>query len=454
MKKVYLETYGCQMNVADSSLMLHILREAGYVETSEPEDADLILVNTCSVRKKAEERVVRRMESLASLKRRRPGVLLGITGCVPRHLGPALRERLPHVDLFLGPDSYRRLPELLARPGGADRVGAPLDPDAGCEPSGIDIRLNGSEDYLGLDQTSVDGVIALVPVMRGCDRFCTYCVVPLARGRERSLPPEEVEAQVRVAVAKGARDITLLGQTVNSYSHGGTEFVDLLERVSAIEGLRRVRFTSPHPAEFTEGQFRLMAARETLAPHLHIPVQSGSTRILHAMRRGYTRDEFLSVVDMARRFMPDIGLTTDLMTGFPGESDDDFEETLSLMREVRFDAAFLFRYSEREGTWAARRLPDSVPSHVKAERLERMISLQEEVSLGRYQAFVGREVEVLVEGPGRRGDGLCVGKAPDFKKVLIPAGPKPGDLVRARIASASSHTLFAKDASRASGPVH
>ncbi len=432
MKKVYIETYGCQMNVADSSLMLHVLQGAGYVETRTPGEADLILINTCSVRGKAEDRVIRRLDSLAPLKLARPGLVLGITGCVPRHLGASLRERLPHVDLFLGPDSYRRIPELLRCLSGTGQ--------------GIDIRLDGREDYIGLDQTSVEGVTAFVPVMRGCNRFCTYCVVPLARGRERSLPPEEVEAQVRTAVDKGARDVTLLGQTVNSYRYGDSGFVDLLDRVSRIDGILRVRFTSPHPADFTEDQFRLMAGRETLAPHLHIPVQAGSTRILRAMRRGYTRAGFLAVVEMARRWIPDIGLTTDLLTGFPGEEEEDFEETLSLMREVRFDGAFLFRYSQRGGTWAARNLPDSVPSQVKAERLERMIALQEQISLERYQAVVGREVEVLVEGPSRRGSGQFVGKAPDFRKVLLPAVAGPGELVRVRIVSASSHTLFAEGA--------
>lgn len=428
MKRVYVETYGCQMNVADSALIESVLREAGYTSTPNLHEASLILVNTCAIRERAEERVVRRLSQLGRWKRLRPDLVLGVTGCVPKHLGESLLDRLPEVDLLLGPDSYRRLPELVE--SAARRVT-------------VDLRLDGREDYSGLDPVSVDGIHAFVPIMRGCDRFCTFCVVPLVRGREKSLPLEEVLRQVHGAVERGARTITLLGQTVNSYHHGVSTFTDLLEAVSRVPGLLRVRYTSPHPADFREEHFRLMAEHPTLCPHLHLPVQSGSDSILAAMRRGYTRAGFLRLIDTIRRHLPHVGLTTDLIAGFPGETEEDFEATLSLMRAVRFDSAFLFAYSERPGTHAARRLPDLVPAEVKGERLARMIRLQEEHSLERYRRFEGQQVEVLVEGISRRHPDHATGKTPDFKTVVFPSGPGIGALHRVRVAQATSHSLRA-----------
>ena len=429
MKRVYIETYGCQMNVADSALMEHLLAGAGFVPTTSMAEASLILVNTCAIRERAEERVVNRLRVLGQLKRTRPDLVLGVTGCVPKHRGEALLQELPEVDLFVGPDSYRRLAELVE--------------EAARRPT-VDLRLDGGEDYAGCDPVNVEGAHAFVPVMRGCDRFCTFCVVPLVRGREKSLPLDEVLRQVTGAVGRGARAVTLLGQTINSYHHGGRTFTDLLDAVSRIDDLWRVRFTSPHPADFRTEHFRLMAERPVLMPHLHLPVQSGSDRVLAAMKRGYTRDEFLRLVENIRSHLPEIALTTDLIAGFPGETEAEFEATLSLMRSVRFDSAFLFRYSERAGTFAARRLPDAVPSAVKGERLERMIALQELHSLERYRRHEGREVEVLVEGLSRRDASHAYGKTPDFKTVILPAGPAVGTLARVRIARASSHSLLAE----------
>jgi len=429
MKRVYIETYGCQMNVADSALMEHLLAGCGFAPTQSVHEASLVLVNTCAIRERAEERVVQRVQQLGRLKRLRPDLILGVTGCVPKHLGEALLRQLPEVDLLVGPDSYRRLPELV---------------EEAARRTTVDLRLDGGEDYAGLDPVSVEGVHAFVPIMRGCDRFCTFCVVPLVRGREKSLPIEEVLRQVRGAVERGARTVTLLGQTVNSYHCEGRTFTDLLAAVSEVPGLLRVRFTSPHPADFREEHLRLMAERPVLAPHLHLPVQSGADRVLAAMKRGYTREEFLRLVEMARRHLPEIGLTTDLIAGFPGETEEEFAATLELMRAVRFDAAFLFAYSERPGTWAARRLPDEIAPEVKGERLARMIALQEEHSLERYRRWEGREVEVLVEGASRRNAGHAVGKTPDFKTTILPGGAQPGDLVRVRIERATSHSLRAE----------
>jgi tRNA-2-methylthio-N6-dimethylallyladenosine synthase len=336
---------------------------------------------------------------------------------------------LPEVDLLLGPDSYRRLPELV---------------EAAARRTTIDLRLDASEDYAGCDPVSIDGIHAFVPVMRGCDRFCAFCVVPLARGREKSLPLEEILRQVQGAVDRGVRTVTLLGQTVNSYHHGEHRFTDLLDSVSRLPGLVRIRFTSPHPAEFREEHFRLMAERTSLSPHLHLPVQSGSDAVLAAMKRGYARDDFLRLVETIRRHLPEVGLTTDLIAGFPGETEEDFEATLALMRTVRFDSAFLFAYSERPGTYAARRLPDSVPAAVKGERLARMIRLQEEHSLERYRRREGQVVEVLVEGISRRHPEHGTGKTGDFKTVVFPRGPEIGTLHQVRIARATSHSLRAE----------
>jgi tRNA-2-methylthio-N6-dimethylallyladenosine synthase len=429
VKHVYIETYGCQMNVADSALMEHILAGAGFVATGDPAEASLVLVNTCSIRAHAAERVIRRLHELGRLKRVRPDLVIGVTGCVPKHQGEGLLAELPEVDLFVGPDSYRRLPELVA---------------AAARRPTVDLRFDGKEDYSGCDPVQVEAGHAFVPVMRGCDRFCTFCVVPLARGREKSLPLDEVLRLVGSAVDRGARTVTLLGQTVNSYHHGEHTFTDLLDRVSRVERLPRVRFTSPHPADFREEQFRLMAERPALCPHLHLPVQSGADRVLAAMSRGYTRGDFLRLVETIRRHLPDAALTTDLMVGFPGETDEDFADTLSLMREVEFDAAFLFRYSERPGTFAARHQPDEIADAVKGERLTRMIALQEEHARRRYARWVGREVEVLVEGPSRRNSGHSVGRTPDFKKAVLPGSYPVGERVRLPVARSTSHSLLAE----------
>ncbi len=428
MKKAYIETYGCQMNVADSALISNVLAEAGYERTDSVSEASLVLLNTCAIRERAEDRVVNRLESLARLKRLRPDLVLGVTGCVPKHLGEGLRARLPHVDLLVGPDSYRRLPELVE--------------EAAQRPV-VDLRLDVTEDYRGCDSVAVEGAHAFIPVMRGCDRFCAFCVVPLVRGREKSLPLDEVQRTMRNAVDRGASAVTLLGQTVNSYHHGEHGFSDLLEAASRVPGCLRVRFTSPYPADFTEDHFRIMAERETLMPSLHLPVQSGSNRILWEMKRGYTREDFLRLIDAVHRHLPEAGLSTDIIVGHPGETDEDFEETLSLLREVEFDSAFLFRYSERSGTWAARHLPDTVPLAVKAQRLDRVIALQEEISRRRFGGWVGRDVEVLVEGRSRRDPEHGVGKSADGKTVIFPFGPPPGSLTRVRIERATSHSLLA-----------
>lgn len=428
--RIYLETYGCQMNEADSEMMLGLLQESGWETTQEPAVADLILLNTCAVRERAEERVAGRVRQLARLKRYRPDLRIGLAGCMAKHLGASLLDRLPQLDVLVGPDSYRRLAEIIVR-----REDGPL----------IDLTLDRTERYEGIAPAPVDGRLhAWIPIMRGCDRFCTFCVVPLVRGREKSLPMDAIVAQAEALASGGTMAVTLLGQTVNSYRDGERDFAALLDRVAAIGGLRRIRYTSPHPADFTDEVFDVMAARVNVCKHIHLPVQSGSDRVLEDMKRGHGRGEFIDLVARIRRRMPDVSLTTDLIVGFPGETEGDFASTLSLLEEVRFDGAFMFRYSPRPGTYAFRKQADDVPDEVKARRLDELIRVQEEISLQRHQRWVGREVEVMIECPSKRDPERMRGKSDDFKTVVIPrqAGDGPGVFRKVRVARATSHTLF------------
>jgi tRNA-2-methylthio-N6-dimethylallyladenosine synthase len=425
----YIETYGCQMNVADSELMTGILVQAGHVPVEDPTQADIILVNTCAIRESPEDRVVQRMAQLSQRKLLRPDVVLGITGCVPKHVGPSMMEMLEGVDLFVGPDSYRRLPHLIEKAGEAPQ---------------LDLRMDPREIYDGALPVRTSGLNAWVTIMRGCDRFCTFCVVPYVRGREKCVPWDRLRAEIEAAVGQGCASITLLGQTVNTYRDGDLDFAGLLRLVARVPGVKRVRYTSPHPSDFTRSVFEVMSQEPALCPHIHLPVQCGSDRILDAMKRGYTRSEFLRLVDEIRLLLPDASLTTDLIVGFPGEAPRDFEETLSLMQDVRFDSAFMFKYSERPKTWAAKHQPDSVPEEEKNRRLREVIDLQESISAEIYESRVGRMVEVLVEGPSRRDPAKLQGKTPDFKTVVFERGgeaPVTGDLVRVQVQAATSHTL-------------
>ncbi|MBD3163465.1 MAG: tRNA (N6-isopentenyl adenosine(37)-C2)-methylthiotransferase MiaB [Candidatus Eisenbacteria bacterium] len=427
--RIYLETYGCQMNEADTGMMAGLLASSGWERIDRPELADVILLNTCAVRERAEERVAGRVRHLARLKRYRPDLRIGLAGCMAQHLGRDLLARLPELDLLAGPDSYRRLADLLGR---SDE--GPL----------VDLALDKKERYEDLSPSPEAGLHAWVPIMRGCDRFCTFCVVPHVRGREKSLPAERIVGSVRDLVASGTVAVTLLGQTVNSYRDGAVDFAGLLERIARIPGLLRIRFTSPHPADFTRSFFAVMAEHRNLCKQIHLPVQSGSTRILEAMKRGHTREEFLALVGEIRTVLPDVSLTTDLIVGFPSETIEDYESTLSLLEEVRFDGAFMFRYSPRPGTYAVRKQPDDVPDEEKARRLHGLIELQERISAERYARWVGREVEVLVEGPSRRDRSCARGRSDDNKTVILPAeGARPGEIATVRIARATAHTLIA-----------
>jgi tRNA-2-methylthio-N6-dimethylallyladenosine synthase len=425
---VYVETYGCQMNVADTELILGQLTAHGYSQTASPDAADVILLNTCAIREHAEARVIARLGELARHKRR-PGVRLGVTGCMAQHLRGALHERAPWVDLLVGPDGYRRLPELLAaRPEDDPHVALRLDP---------------SETYEDLPVARQGGVRAWLTAMRGCDRFCAFCIVPYVRGRERSLSGPGLVSRVRALVEGGVREIVFLGQTVNAYDDGTWDFADLLRHTAAVPGLRRIRFTSPHPSDMNERAIDAMAECDTICPQLHLPVQAGSDRVLAAMGREYTVAEYEALVARLRARIPDIALSTDVIVGFPGEDAQDFTATEALLGRVRYDSAFLFKYSRRAGT-RAHRLGDTVPEHEKARRLERLIALQETVSAEVNQRLVGSEVEALVEGPARRGEGWMAGKTPHMKTVVFPGPATAGDLTRVRVESATSHTLVGR----------
>ena len=406
MPRIYIETYGCQMNVADSELVLGVLEREGYVAVDDPAAADVVLVNTCAVRDHAEQKVLSRVGELKRCKR--PGGVLGVVGCMAQRLGPRLLERIPEVDLVVGPDGYRGLPELIARAraGGGERA--------------ADVEFRGWEHYEDVPPAREGGASAFVTVQRGCDYRCTFCIVPMTRGPERSRKLADVVREVERLAGAGTTEVTLLGQTVNSYDDGTHDFADLLRAVGAVPGIRRLRFTSPYPTDFGEHVVAAMAATPAVCEHVHLPVQSGSSRVLRRMLRRYDRDRYLAVVAALRDAMPGIALTTDIIVGFPGETEDDFRETLSLVEAVAFDDAFTFRYSPREGT-PATRLKDGVPDPVARERLERLVAAVRGIARRKNVALVGSTHEVLVEGWAKRGD-LLQGRTRANKVALFP-GP-------------------------------
>ena len=426
MPTIYIETYGCQMNVADSELMLGVLRREGYVRTDDPAAADVLLVNTCAVRDHAEQRVLGRMGELKRYKR--PGGVLGVMGCMAQRLGPRLLKRVPQVDLVVGPDGYRSLPELIARAGSGERA--------------ADVEFKSWEHYEDVPPVRGQSVSAYVTVQRGCDYRCTFCIVPMTRGPERSRILTNVVREVEGLAAQGTTEVTLLGQTVNSYHDGVHDFADLLRAVGAVPGLRRLRFTSPYPTDFTDRVLAAMAGTAAVCEHVHLPVQSGSTRVLKRMLRRYTRERYLEVVAALRSAIPGLALTTDIIVGFPGETEVDVAETLSLVEDVDFDDAFTFKYSVREGTPAVR-IKDHIAEELKAERLERLIAVVRRVARARSMALVGTAQEVLVEGPARRGD-LLQGRT-RTNKVALFEGPAAwiGTYRRVRLTGTSGTTFTA-----------
>ena len=401
MRRVYIETYGCQMNVSDSELMFGVLGREGYVRTEDPAEADVLLVNTCAVRDHAEQRVLGRMGELKRYKR--PGDVLGVVGCMAQRLGPKLLERVPQVDLVIGPDGYRGLPELIAQARAGERA--------------ADVAFKGWEHYEDVPPVRGNPTSAFVTVQRGCDYRCTFCIVPMTRGPQRSRKLADVVGEVARLTGAGTTEVTLLGQTVNSYHDGEHDFADLLRAVGAVDGIRRLRFTSPYPTDFTPRVLAAMAETRAVCEHAHLPVQSGSSRTLKRMLRRYDRDRYLDVVASLRAAVPGISLSTDIIVGFPGETEDEFEETLSLVEQVRFDDAYTFKYSVREGTPAVR-IKDHVAEEIKTERIGRLIALARRVARQKNVGLIGTTHEVLVEGPAKRG-GLLQARTRTNKIALL-----------------------------------
>ncbi len=426
MRNIYIETYGCQMNTADSETMLGHLRQHGYGRTDSPADADVILLNTCAIRENAEERVIGRLGDLMRYKSRRPGVQLGISGCMAQHVRDTLLDRLPWVDFIVGPDSYRRLPELLGNGNG--------DPF-------IDVRLDRAETYADIVPQRDAGVRAWLTIMRGCDKFCTFCIVPYVRGRERSVDAESLIAQAHTLADEGFKEIVFLGQTVNAYRDGDVDFAELLRRTAAIDGIERIRFTSPHPSDMTDRVIAAVGEHAKICPQIHLPVQSGSDRVLANMERGYTVDEYRGIVEKLRIAVPGIALSTDIIVGFPGEDETDFQATIDLMNEVGYDQAYMFKYSQRSGTKAAK-WEETVSEDEKGRRLQTIIEQQHERAARIHQGLIGSSFPVLVEEQARRGAGWMFGKTPHFRTTIFQStSVQPGEIVDVRIVEASAHTL-------------
>ena len=398
---VYIETYGCQMNVADTELMVGLLNGHGYTSSETPEDADVVLVNTCAVRENAEQRVVGRLGDLQ--RHRRPGGVLGVVGCMAQRLGPDLLARVPRVNLVAGPDAYRNLPELIRLAASGARIS--------------DTEFRPWEHYEDVPLVRRAGPTAFVTVQRGCDYRCTFCIVPYTRGPERSRKLAQVVREVRDLVDGGTSEVTLLGQTVNGYHDGTADFADLLRAVGAVDGVRRVRFTSPYPTDFTDRVIEAMATTPAVCEHVHLPAQSGSNDVLKRMLRRYSRERFLEVMERLRGAIPEITVTTDLIVGFPGETDQQFQETVSLVREAQFDDAYTFKYSVREGTPAVK-LNDHVPEQVAGDRLQALIQVVRDVARRKNVARIGATAEVLVERPARRG-GYQLGRTRTNHMVLL-----------------------------------
>jgi tRNA-2-methylthio-N6-dimethylallyladenosine synthase len=405
LKRVYIETYGCQMNVADSELMFGVLGRNGYVRTHTPEDADVMLVNTCAVRDNAEQRIIGRVGELQG--RKRAGGVLGVVGCMAQRLGPELLARVPRIDLVLGPDAYRNLPELIGLAHGGQRIS--------------DTEFRSWEHYEDVPAVREKGPTAFVTVQRGCDYRCTFCIVPQTRGPERSRKLADIIREITGLVEQGTTEVTLLGQTVNSYQDDSHDFADLLRATGRIEGLRRIRFTSPYPTDFTPRVIEALATVPAVCEHVHLPVQSGSNAVLKRMLRRYTRERYLEVVAELRQAVPGVTLSTDIIVGFPGETENQFEETLTLVAEADFDEAYTFKYSVREGTPAVR-LKDHVTDEVASSRLQRLIEVVRGNVRRKNMGRIGQVHEALVERPARRGN-LMLARTRSNQLVLLDLPP-------------------------------
>jgi len=434
-QKLYIETYGCQMNVNDSEIVASLMVQNGYKLTEHPEEADIILVNTCSIRENAEQRVLSRLNEFGKLKQLRPQMMVGVIGCMAERLKEHLMEEDKAVDIVVGPDAYRELPDLVLQAGSGQKA--------------INVILSTEETYADISPVRLDknGISAFVSIMRGCNNLCAYCVVPYTRGRERSRDPDTILREVGEVADAGYKEVTLLGQNVDSYHFvqeiGQAGFCDLLSRVAVTFPELRIRFSTSHPKDMTDEVLYTMATYPNICKSIHLPVQSGSSRILKLMKRRYTREDYMNRILAIRRIIPDCAVSTDVIAGFCSETEEDHQETLSLMRWAKYDYAFMFKYSERPGTLAQKKYTDDVPDEVKTQRLNEIIALQSELSAISKQADRGKTFEVLVEGRSKRSADQLFGRTSQNKVVVFPRKHyKPGDLVNVMIRDYTSATLL------------
>ena len=430
-RKLYIETYGCQMNVGDSEIVVSIMQQEGFRYTESLEEADIVLINTCSIRDNAEQRIWGRLSEMRHMRKKKPSLIIGIIGCMAERLKEDLTKGGTGVDIVAGPDAYRDLPRLVREvDGGA---------------TGVNVELSKEETYAEIAPVRLDrnGVSAFIAIMRGCNNYCSYCVVPYTRGIERSRDAKTIVAEARTLFENGYREVTLLGQNVNSYRTGDVDFPELLKQVAEISPLLRVRFATSHPKDISDKLLETMASMPNICRAIHLPAQSGSTEMLKRMNRKYTREWYLERVEAIRRYMPDCAITTDLIAGFAHETEEEHAETLSLMREVGYDFAYMFKYSERPGTFAQRNLGDDIPEDVKTRRLTEIIDLQNRLSEESNKRDIGKEFEILVECTSKRSEEQLSGRTSQNKMVVFDRHNfKVGDYVKVRITGCSSATLF------------
>ena len=433
-KKLFIETYGCQMNAGDSEIVVSIMQDHGYRYTEDISEADIVLINTCSIRDNAEQRIWGRLSAMRQIKKRKPTLIVGIIGCMAERLKEQLIEKGTGVDIVAGPDSYRSLPDLVR----TAEDGA----------KGINVELSKEETYAEIAPVRLDrnGVSAFIAIMRGCNNFCSYCVVPYTRGRERSRDCNTIVAEARTLFENGYREVTLLGQNVNSYCYGEVGFPELMAMVAKISPLLRVRFATSHPKDISDRLLEVMARYENICKAIHLPAQSGSNTMLDKMNRKYTREWYLERIAAIRHYMPDCAITTDLISGFCGETLEDHEATLSLMREVGYAGAFMFKYSERPDTFSARHFADDISEEEKTRRLNEVIALQNQLSIVSNEAEVGLIRQVLVEGTSKRSEEQLCGRTSQNKMVVFNRGNHAaGDYVMVKITGCSSATLFGEE---------
>ncbi len=430
--KLYIETYGCQMNVADSEVVVSILAKSGYEVTNTHEDANLVLINTCSIRENAEQRVRGRLQLFASLKRKGHELLIGVIGCMAERLKEKLLEEEYLVDLVVGPDAYRDLPKLVATAESGQKA--------------INVLLSREETYSDISPVRLDknGVSAFVSIMRGCDNICAFCVVPFTRGRERSRDPKTIAIEIQKLIDSGYKEVTLLGQNVDKYdwNNGEMKFAQLLETVAQMSDTMRVRFATSYPQHMTDDVLHTMAKYENICKYIHLPVQSGSSKMLDAMKRGYTREWYLERISAIRSIVPEVSISSDFIAGFCSETEEDHKETMSLMKEVGFDYSYMFKYSERPNTYAHRKLTDDVSEEVKGRRLSEIIDVQTQLSLKSNQRDIGKVFEVLIEGVSKKSDENLFGRNTQNKVIVFPRKNYAiGDFVNVRVTSCTSATL-------------